>query len=156
MKEVENISKAISDFSRKSRIIFGVSQDNSYKDKIRISLLAVGLGQAEVKKEPPAKPAKPEVIKVKVAKSPKVAKPKIKRIKKPVNKKEVKSKPKIEIKKPAETPPAVLPLVGSSLIRRTALDLKKAVDKTADELLEQEKKWDIPAFLRRKEASDNQ
>ena len=37
-----------------------------------------------------------------------------------------------------------------SLSRRNALDLKKAVEETEKEMQEEEKKWDIPAFLRRR------
>ncbi|MEK7503869.1 MAG: cell division protein FtsZ, partial [Patescibacteria group bacterium] len=60
MKEVEQISKAISDFNRRAKIIFGISQDNNYKDKIKISLLAVGCGRGDrPKPEPKRKPKKP-------------------------------------------------------------------------------------------------
>ena len=37
-----------------------------------------------------------------------------------------------------------------NLMRKSALDLKKEAEKVEEEILEQEKKWDIPAFLRRK------
>ena len=42
MREIEIISKTISDFNPDAKIIFGVSQENQRKNKIKITLLAVG------------------------------------------------------------------------------------------------------------------
>ena len=39
---------------------------------------------------------------------------------------------------------------AKTLTRRNALDLRKEVEKVEEEMQEKEKKWDIPAFLRRK------
>jgi len=135
MEEVKQISEAISDFNRRAKIIFGVSQDNDYKDKIRISLLAVGCGK-EKKSKPKPRP-KPE---------PKPqSKPKFKL------KKKMKLKQKKKIKKSVSTP-IQEPVGGEpakALTRRNALDLRKEVEKVEEEMQEKEKKWDIPAFLRR-------
>lgn len=152
MKEVEQISKTISDFNRRAKIIFGISQDNSYKDKIRISLLAVGCGREE-KPRPKLKPKpqpKPEPKPEKPRAKPK-AKPKLK----------FKARPKKKIKKPAT---ASLSQETSSpeeesvkvLTRRNALDLRKAVEVAEEEMEEKEKKWEIPAFLRRKPDNNEQ
>jgi cell division protein FtsZ len=171
MREVEQISKTISDFNRRAKIIFGVSQDNSYKDKLRVTLLAVGVGKEppvkkkiivkskiEKKSEPipqkeivEIKPKK-KIIKAKKAKSPvKAKKPIVKKpvIKKKPKKKMIKSK---ENKKEtiAEKKEAVTP---KPLMRKTALDIKKETEKTEEDMLDQEKKWDIPAFLRKRENS---
>ena len=141
MNEVETISQAIANFNKRAKIIFGISQSDSYKDKIRIALLAVGCG-----KEPKVKPKKVKKIKPPQPKpQPKPKKkssPKKKSKKKPV--KETSPQPvKVEV-----TQEETMPL--KTLTRRNALDLKKAAEKAEQEMLEREKKWDVPAFLRRK------
>lgn len=42
MNEVEKISKTISDFNKRAKIIFGISQNEKYKDAIKVTLLAIG------------------------------------------------------------------------------------------------------------------
>ena len=145
MKEVEHISRAIADFNKKAKIIFGISQDKSYKDKLRITLLAVGCGRLlkpktrpRPKPEPEPKPKpepepKPE-IQPKPQPKPQPQKPQLKSQPKP------KLKPKKPKPKPAPAP-----------TRKNALDLKKEAEKTERELLEQENQWDIPAFLRKRQ-----
>jgi len=145
IQEVENISRSIANFHKSAKIIFGVSQDNNYKDRLRIVLLAVGCGKTQAMPEiakPKSKPktkSKP-VIKSKLTKKP-VAKPKKKSKPRPIKKVKVEVKPQ----EPEEKP----------LTRRNALDLRKVVEKTEQEIAEQEKKWDIPAFLRRKTEEHN-
>jgi cell division protein FtsZ len=145
IQEVENISRSIANFNKRAKIIFGVSQDNNYKDRLRIVLLAVGCGKTQAMPEiakPKSKPktkSKP-VIKSKLTKKP-VAKPKKKSKPRPIKKVKVEVKPQ----EPEEKP----------LTRRNALDLRKVVEKTEQEIAEQEKKWDIPAFLRRKTEEHN-
>ncbi|MFH1575781.1 MAG: cell division protein FtsZ [Candidatus Nealsonbacteria bacterium] len=146
MKEVEQISKTISDFNHRAKIIFGVSQDNNYKDKIRISLLAVGCGK-ERKIKPKSKPKpKPE---------PK-PEPKLK----PRVKHKKKIKKQVVIKKPAKVSAQIeAPSEEEStkiFTRRNALDLRKEVEKVKEEMEEKEKKWDIPAFLRKKPEDNEQ
>ena len=62
--------------------------------------------------------------------------------------------PKIKrkIKKNNETK-ALLPLKEDEkiLARKSALDLRKEAEQTEKEILEQEKQWDVPAFLRKKQ-----
>lgn len=167
MNEVEQISRTIADFNRRSKIIFGVSQDNDYKDKIRISLLAVGCGREEKSKPKPKLQPKPE---------PKPeSKPKSKAKHKP------KPRPKNKHEKPARgrsvltrkvkksilhKKPAVIAVPQETLgneeepdrmlTRRNALDLRKAVEEAEEEMVAKEKKWDIPAFLRRKPNNNEQ
>ena len=156
MKEVEQISKAISDFNRRAKIIFGVSQDNDYKDKIRISLLAVGCGRAEKLKTKPKPVPLPEPELKPKPRPKKKQKPRIKP--KARSKPKAKSKKKIRKSVPGKKPTAVsVPIETSSeeepaktLTRRNALDLRKEVEKVEEEMQEKERKWDIPAFLRRK------
>ncbi|MDP3990983.1 MAG: cell division protein FtsZ [Candidatus Nealsonbacteria bacterium] len=154
MKEVENISQTISDFNRRAKIIFGVSNDNNYKDKIRIALLAVGCGKEE-KPRPRPKP-KPEP-KPEPEPKPK-PKPKQKRKRKPRPKPRPRPKPKTKVKKkrkavkenPVQAPVPVQEEQPRILTRRNALDLRKEAQRAEEEMVEKEKKWDIPAFLRRK------
>ena len=60
MSEIERISKTISNFNPQAKIIFGVTQDSHYKNKIRITLLAVG---CETEAQRKAKIVKREKIK---------------------------------------------------------------------------------------------
>jgi len=197
MQEVEQISQTITDFNRRAKIIFGVSQNNNYRNKIRITLLALGCGkEAKAKAKPKQRPkpkAKPKPKlkprpkqrqrtkpKPKPKPEPKLKlnpkpRPKPKPIPTPKPKPQPKPKPKPK-PKPIPTPkpkkrrikkkrlkpssslihiPVEEEMPDKTLIRRTALDLKKAEEKTEEDLLEQEKKWDIPAFLRR-EKEENQ
>ena len=77
MCEAEEISRIISGFSPRAKIIFGVSQNSKYNNKVKITLLAVGCGdnrdktEARLKKtnkrikkkqEAPAKPAEPTPV----------------------------------------------------------------------------------------------
>ncbi len=144
MSEVELISRNISDFNRRAKIIFGVSQDNSYGDNLRVTLLAVGCGQGrdECAKEPKPEPESESKPKSKPKKSkpkspPKAGPPKAKKPKKNNKKEQVRQAPILsDINLPA---------------RKNGLDLKKEAEKTEQELFEEEKKWEIPAFLRRDE-----
>ncbi len=156
MKEVEQISKSITDFNRRAKVIFGVSQDNSYKDKIRISLLAVGCGKEERSKAGPPKPKSQPKIEPPRAEKPKKKyrpknKPKPKKTKKKSKKKAVLKKNSIPVSVPVEEDETT-----RVLTRRNALDLRKAVEKVGEEMEERDKKWEIPAFLRRKPDNNEQ
>lgn len=154
MAEVESVSRTISDFNRRAKIIFGVSQDNNYSDKLRIALLAVGCGkEAEECEEEPEQPKKP------------LPKKKHKSRKKPLPpaKKEVKQdskpKPKVKPKKKNSRSPirvrvgkgrqASILVENGASERKNGLDLKKEAEKIEEKLFEEEKKWEVPAFLRR-------
>jgi len=154
MKEVEHISQAIADFNKRAQIIFGVSQDNNYKDKIRIALLGVGCEEKsrskpkvkssfKPKPEPKPKP-KPEPEPEPETKSK--LKPKKKFVKKPkLKSKKIKKVKEVKIATPKLTKEDI-----KSLTRKSALDLRKEAEQTEKDLLEQEKQWDIPAFLRKR------
>ena len=45
---------------------------------------------------------------------------------------------------------------AKALTRRNALDLRKEVEKVEEEMEAKEKKWDVPAFLRRKPQENEQ
>lgn len=152
MAEVELISRTISDFNRRAKIIFGVSQSNDYNDKLRITLLAVGCGKDAVKSsgEQEIESVKPTPRKRK----PKTKKPEIK-VKLKIKKRKIKVKfkksaaEKEKIIKKAEAEPVQLLVEDKAPARKNGLDLKKEAEKTEEEILKEEKKWEVPAFLRR-------
>lgn len=166
MTEVESISKTVSECNRRAKIIFGVSQDNNYKNNLRISLLAVGCGKEPAECAEPANP-QPKKIKKRAAETksgPEIKKkpPRKRKTKAPkLRKVKIKAKPKAKKKnqpEKKETEPKKEKLKIPVLIeekaptRKSGLDLKKEVEKTEEELFEEEKKWEIPAFLRRQES----
>jgi cell division protein FtsZ len=174
MREVEHISRTISDYNKRAKIIFGVSQDNSYKNKLRVTLLAVGVGKEPAKKRT-AKKAQPEPepapapepepeLKKKPAKKKTASKKKPKQNQKPKKKTspkkpkpKKKSKPAPKPKKKSESKEIkkeekVQKEENKTLTRKNALDLKKEAEKTEEEIIDQEKRWDIPAFLRKRES----
>ncbi|MFH1820724.1 MAG: cell division protein FtsZ [Candidatus Nealsonbacteria bacterium] len=155
MREIEEISQTISDFNRRAKIIFGISQDNNYKDRIRISLLAVGCGKEEKlkpKKKPKLKPKQKEKLKKKRIKPRQKPKPKPK----PKLKKRIKKKKSASVSAPVSLPePQITESeVPRQPVRKNALDLRREVQITEEAMQEQEKKWDVPAFLRRKTEDD--
>ena len=134
MHEVAEISNSISSFNSKARIIFGISFQPEYRDKLRIALFAMGCKGKETSKE------------VKAAEKPAA------RLRGQAKKKTVIPKTSVKAKKKQErkvSPPAPKqPRRESGKVRRNALDLKKAQDKELKDLEKQERQWDIPAFLR--------
>ncbi len=184
MDTVEQISKAITGFNQRAKIIFGISQYPSYKNKIRITLLATSDDQKEkvVKKRKKAKPKpepelkpEPEPIsepkpKPKPEPEPKESlkgaklllekgKEKISNLKKKRPKKKKKPKPaRIATQSVAggkkKRVQISIPKAPKEKTRKNALQLKKEAEQTEKELLAEEKKWDIPAFLR-KNTGDN-
>lgn len=152
--EVEKISKAVSSANRKAKIIFGISENEKYKGKIKITLLAVGC-----REEPKIfiKPIKPKRKIYKIKKRTKKAVPRSLK-----DKKEKKKKGKRKLKKgmktkgsekklspPLENAPEKEEKIEMK-IRRNALELKQETERVEKEHLAKESEWDIPAFLRRK------
>ena len=132
MQEVVEISSAISSFNPKAKIVFGISHQPKLKEKIRVSLFTVGCkegGGAGNKKNEKESQEGEEETKGKTKKN--VLKKKFPSRKKPEAKSGAYEEKEEEVK-----------------IRRTGLDVKKAVDKEIEELEQQEKEWDVPAFLR--------
>lgn len=130
MQEVAEISSGIADLAPKAKIIFGVALRPDLKDKIRITVLAVGCKE---NRSPLFSQKKKEEKKERVLKSER-RKPKQKKVIIPVKKEE--------------------PVKEQMLVRRNALDVKNAADKEVQELEEQERRWDAPAFLRMKSRQD--
>ena len=143
MQEVAGISKTIGDFNPRARIIFGISFRPDFKGRLRITLLAVGCKEKEEEKKKPKKrkpapkpkePAEPE------------KKEEVKEVEKPASQTKAPVKKKAVPKKRPRPKPAPAP--SPVMVRRNALDLKKEVDEELKNIEEEERKWDIPAFLR--------
>lgn len=149
MQEAAEISKAISSFNIKARIIFGISFQPEYKDKLRISLFAVGCKEKNSKKEEKVL----EKPKTRLDSPSSARREKKKSLKKTLNKIN-KTKEKVIPPKSGEGgKKTLLPAPKeehkeSGKVRRNALDLKKARDLELKDLEKQERQWDIPSFLR--------
>jgi cell division protein FtsZ len=149
MHEVEKISRTISELNPKARVIFGISRGKS-KSKIKTTILMTGPG-SKFQKITEVLPAE---TKTALKEEPKKTKPeKILKIKKEEFKKPEKLR---DI--PAENLiPA--PILSQSIkieekpvkkiIRRNALEIKKAEELQESKKIAQEEEWEIPAFLRR-------
>ncbi len=134
VEEVNKISKTISSLNKGAKIIFGISKDKNLKeerkgDKIKLTLFVVGK-----EKEEKGKQKKKAKIK-KEKKEKKVKKSKKKKKRKEVKKEALKEKKSLEIKNQKK--------------RKTALEIKKALEEEEKKLLEKEKEWEIPTFIRK-------
>jgi len=162
LEEVSKISKTISEeANREAKIIFGISQGKKYSDRIRTTLLATGCGakvfssgktrKVHKKKEVPKVEEKKPVKKRRKAKKPRKT-PRNRKIKIEINK-----KPNEEIKAESSEPKKEAVLASFSLnkaellsnkIRKNALQIKKEVEEEEAKMIEEEKIWETPAFLR--------
>lgn len=132
ISEVEKISQKITNLNPKAKIIFGLSIQKKFEGKIKTTLLYLGEEKQTLLKK--------VVQKEKLARSLKI-KPGTEKVKK-----EIKNQDQSKEKEPKKEKEIAKKTIG----RRNALDLKKEAKKFEKELLEQEQKWDTPAFLRRK------
>lgn len=150
--EVEKISKVISDSNRKAKIIFGISENEKYKGKIKITLLAVGCEEKpgildRVKNTSTKTKAKKKIFKTRKIIKVITKSKKNKRKPKKNTKKKIKVKIKSSKKDLVEQPTRENKIEMNS--RRNALDIKKEMERAQKEHLSREDEWDIPAFLRR-------
>jgi len=132
INEVEKISKSISNFNPRAKIIFGLSQRDDYQDRVKITLLAVGCEKGKIK--PEIRKKKKRRKKIKKETGPKLSK------KIPKERKKRKS---FENNKSKENKVNVR-------ISRTALDIKKDLEKVEKEIVSKENELDVPAFLRKR------
>lgn len=176
MVEVEKISRSIAELNPKAKIIFGISKNQKSKNKIKTTLLITGPSYSPIApklKERPKKSlggsralASLPPLPVGKKKPPLIKLSKGKEKKKPSFAKNSTSasrssadKPEGKGKKTTFTQPLVktsIPIaVGASLndkkeiIRKSALEIKKAQEIEENKKLNQESEWEIPAFLRR-------
>lgn len=187
LDEISQISKNISNLAHKeAKIIFGISQENKSKDKIKVTLLATGCSLGvianRIKTEPrrkkiTQKPLQAKKIKQEAGRSP------VPQTKTPAQKlssggTKTTATPKGQSKHPSQKRQDVLekgkkaapvqlqrqkqpqikektPLSVQSedgletKVRRNGLQIKKETQEIEQELLNQEKQWEVPAFLRR-------
>jgi cell division protein FtsZ len=130
LAEVNEISQAIfSESKGEAKIIFGISENRELKDKLKITILAVGCKTNFVspKKSAVKKPAKPKKQKIKVRSE---------------------IQPGKKENKVSAIGAGFLEKT-SQKIRRNALQVKKALQEEEEKILEKEKFWETPAFLRK-------
>jgi len=180
LSEVSQISKTIHDLlNKEAKIIFGISQDKEYSDIIKTTLLATGLSTKIFFKK--RKPKKKKIIEKASLpeKKPQPPKPKTKTVKKAPKEspkgeqvpygagkfptrqvKKAKSasrRIKIKVKKEAKESEISQPEVEKKkeemkeIHRKNALQIKKETEEAEQDLLEKEKLWETPAFLRRQD-----
>jgi cell division protein FtsZ len=160
LAEVSQISKSICDIVKgEAKIIFGVSQDNNYKDKIKITLLASDCRSKIFPLEKSIEKIGNQISNFN------------KKIKK-VNRKKIKieDKDKKRFKPSARMPGTNITSEwkskrekepesanesknqksGDFKIRRNAIQIKETVKKEEENKLAKERFWEIPAFLRKK------
>jgi cell division GTPase FtsZ len=142
MQEVAYVSSSISQYNQKARIIFGIACNSRLKERLKVTLFAVGCEEAERKREvSSALQARRSRKKRKKLLIPKVV------LEEQGKQKKVQP---IRLEKGAKQEVPQPPVVPKTRVRRNALDVKKAVDEELKELEQKEKQWDIPAFLRNK------
>lgn len=142
MIEVEKISRKIAELNPQAKIIFGISKNQKAKNRIKTTLLITGPSTPIIIK-PEVKKEKKEVVKPKEKKKElKVVK--VKKKKKTVKKPVIKNSIPINVGTMASQPVA-----KKEMIRRTALEAKKAQEIEESKRMKQEAEWEIPAFLRR-------
>ena len=167
LSDVSQISKTIFELvNPEAKIIFGISQDKKYQDKIKVALLAVGCG-AKALSEKEKKPRKIRKKRIPKKIPPQPKKKRIRRRKKikPESKPgKAKVKAKIKKKEPLPPPTEEKPEEGIEVrpasifekgteikIRKNALQIKKETEDAEKEFLAKEQIWEAPAFLRKQQ-----
>ncbi|MBI2098556.1 MAG: hypothetical protein HYT49_02760 [Candidatus Wildermuthbacteria bacterium] len=160
MQEVAHVSSAISAYNPKARIIFGIACNSRTKDRLKVTLFAVGCDESGKQKEVLRKtqgkkrgkdkrensPPKLNEEEEQQTEAPETSpSPPQESSRKDTLKREGRKGKVSEQEKSVRKPPA-----QKGRVRRSALDLKKAVDEELKELEKKERDWDIPAFLRNK------
>lgn len=158
LEEVSQISKTISEkVNPEAKIIFGISPARE-SNIIKTTIFATGIAipkelvSEQTKKSRERKIKRPVSLPVKKKEKPKKSvavevRPQLqkKRSKKPEKKLLVEPKTEMEKEKP--------PTAESKMeikVRKNALQIKKEIEEEEREMLEKEKFWEAPAFLRKK------
>lgn len=137
ISEVEKIATSIYERNPQAKIIFGISQPANFEKKLKVTIFALG-SESESWAGERIKRKGPEI-----GKKEALQKIEEKQKKKRISKEERAETKKILSLKPEEEKKTISQ-------RRNALDLKREIKKAEKEILNQEAKWDFPAFLRRK------
>ncbi|MEK7124096.1 MAG: cell division protein FtsZ [Patescibacteria group bacterium] len=165
MHEVDKISSAISEKAPNSKIIFGISKNSQLKNKIRITLLMTGpslsgKSHAAGNKRQASKKLAVRKLTIKQVKSKIKTKSKNKKIRTGKSassyqvEKIVSTLLPVFNERPVSADSRKLSIIGSmqskKAIRRNALEIRKEQEMEEKKKIEQEKEWEIPAFLRLK------
>lgn len=168
MLQVDVISKMIADQNPKAKIIFGISRSPKLRGKIKVTILMAGPNTKQpviqAVKEHLAATVRNVIVKKaeKITKVPMKTKP-AKKVKKrvlaleplqraphrvPISIENIEAAVSETLLGPgSQKAPKIREKVGT--IRRTALEIKKAQELQEQEQSQQEKEWEIPAFLRK-------
>ncbi|MCX6791146.1 MAG: cell division protein FtsZ, partial [Candidatus Gribaldobacteria bacterium] len=130
IKEVEMISQSIAQLNPKAKIIFGLSQDQKYANKLKVTILAVSDGEKRRLVEKPLEVVKKNKKKIRIH----LRKGKSSKFFLGGNKKESKT----EGGDNKET------------FRQSGLEVKEAEQAEAQKELAKEVVWEIPAFLKKR------
>lgn len=147
MQEVAHVSSAIAAHNPKARIIFGIACNSKTKGQLKITLFAVGCNEQgeerEEEKEAPKRiPQKRKRQKETAEKQEKSEEKTPEALE--ASEEEAQEKQAVQAQEPSPAPSL------KRRTRRSALEVKKAVDQELKEMAEKESVWDIPAFLRNK------
>lgn len=136
LKEVEQISSSIAGLNQKAKIIFGLTDCQKLKGKIKVTLLAVSESEEKLdeKKNKKKKKRMPGLSKV----------PKEKEQGKAKNEKNTNQKPE-NGKSPASV------ANGKEKPRKNAMEVKIAQEEQEQREWDEGDSWDVPAFLRWKD-----
>jgi len=129
IKEVETVSNAIANLNPKAKIIFGITESPSCKGKIRIILLAVSDDENNENNEAGEK----VLVKAQQGAG--------------AGDKQLKNKIKRKIKKQANITEGE---EKKPMVRRSAMEVKKADEEEKDREWAPEAEWEVPTFLRNK------
>jgi len=148
LTDISSISEEISGYTEDdAKIIIGITQKRSYKDRVRVALLATGCGTEYFKKElgEEENKAKSSEKKKKVSADKKKGETKKKKAKeKPVKKKVKKEEEKIEVVPRREE---------SGFIEKEEKRVPESDEER--EIIEEEERWEKPSFLKRLRKDDN-
>ncbi|MDD3711703.1 MAG: cell division protein FtsZ [Patescibacteria group bacterium] len=143
MAEVNAISQQIEQNNPSAQIIFGVDRRNSFKNQIKVTLLAI----SSVAEKASRSSQDNKVKKTKAVKKEYLAKPRKQKKANSSTKKSSHQKDQPKVEKTASGPEKKK---KKKVKRLNALDVKELKKKSEFEKTSQEKVWEIPAFLRRK------
>jgi cell division protein FtsZ len=169
MFEVEKISRHISELNPKAKIIFGISKNPKLKGRIKTTILMTGAGIDGAREIAPEKvqPVQKDIASKPAQKSQNKKKQKSSAVKPNIKPKKVKKEREgvpLNFPEPVQMEPsevlqnkieiedmdlALATDISKRNVRRNGLDIKKAQEDEEKKRHDQEREWEIPAFLRR-------
>jgi cell division protein FtsZ len=151
LTDISSISENIYEYTGgDAKVILGIKQKNKYKDRVKVSVLATGCETDFFKEE--LTEEKEEKVEEKEEKPKKETKKTKKKPKKQVKKKKPKKQEKQEKEEEKELPKkddGITVMSKEDVVYQPEEKTEESEDDHEKEILEQEKKWEIPSFLRR-------